>query len=277
MDGVKSPVARLTRFQQLIGAPVRDYLCTGVVHALAFPVTLSVMVREDFPLSVPGMVQLRNSAEHFRPIHTDEVLTVVAWSEGLAAHRGGTQADLVAEVCAGGDLVWRGRSTYLAKGYRPATAESPHPARDGGRPARFIPTLPTAHWALGGGIGRSYAAVSGDYNPIHLSCLGARLFGMKAPVAHGMYLASRMVEEALPAGEPAFAWSVDFHRPVYLPARVAVAVAQRREPAGESGSAGRGARRRQGRWRETAVNAWDPRQRRLHFTGNLRPLAAGRV
>jgi hypothetical protein len=36
-------------------------------------------------------------------------------------------------------------------------------------------------------IGRKYARVSGDYNPIHLWPLTSRLFGFKRAIAHGMY------------------------------------------------------------------------------------------
>lgn len=36
-------------------------------------------------------------------------------------------------------------------------------------------------------VGRQYAAVSGDYNPIHLYNMTAKLLGFKKAIAHGMY------------------------------------------------------------------------------------------
>ena len=39
-------------------------------------------------------------------------------------------------------------------------------------------------------IGFQYAKVSGDWNPIHLPYV-ARLFGMKAPIVHGMWSLGR--------------------------------------------------------------------------------------
>lgn len=36
-------------------------------------------------------------------------------------------------------------------------------------------------------IGRKYAKISGDYNPIHLHSACAKLFGFKQVIAHGMY------------------------------------------------------------------------------------------
>jgi acyl dehydratase len=39
---------------------------------------------------------------------------------------------------------------------------------------------------LPAGLSRQYARVSGDYNPIHLSSLSAKVFGFRSVVAHGM-------------------------------------------------------------------------------------------
>jgi acyl dehydratase len=44
-------------------------------------------------------------------------------------------------------------------------------------------------------VGRRYAQVSGDYNPIHLHPLSARLFGFKRPIAHGWWLLARSLAE----------------------------------------------------------------------------------
>ena len=40
-------------------------------------------------------------------------------------------------------------------------------------------------------LGRRYAAISGDYNPIHLGALSAKLFGFKQAIAHGMWSKAR--------------------------------------------------------------------------------------
>ena len=37
--------------------------------------------------------------------------------------------------------------------------------------------------------------MSGDYNPIHLYGLTARLLGFRRPIAHGMYLVARAVAD----------------------------------------------------------------------------------
>jgi len=80
-------------------------------------------------------------------------------------------------------------------------------------------------WRVPADAGRRYAGVSGDYNPIHLYPLTARLFGFKRAIVHGMWSLGRCVAElhdevrALNAG--AVCLEVSFKTPVLLPARVA--------------------------------------------------------
>ena len=42
-------------------------------------------------------------------------------------------------------------------------------------------------WKLPGDLGRKYAAVSGDHNPIHLYPLTAKALGFPRQIAHGMW------------------------------------------------------------------------------------------
>src|SRR6266487_1403229 len=59
--------------------------------------------------------------------------------------------------------------------------------------ARPLGDGPEPHvvWELPADLGRRYAAVSGDRNPIHLYRLTAWLFGFRRPIAHGMWAAAR--------------------------------------------------------------------------------------
>ena len=52
-----------------------------------------------------------------------------------------------------------------------------------------------------GDIGRRYAGVSGDPNPIHMYAVTARLFGFKSAIAHGMWSYARVLA-ALGAQRP---------------------------------------------------------------------------
>ncbi len=49
--------------------------------------------------------------------------------------------------------------------------------------------------------GRQYAKLSGDFNPIHLSNITARLLGMRQAIIHGMHTVAK-VEAHLRQSEP---------------------------------------------------------------------------
>jgi acyl dehydratase len=75
-------------------------------------------------------------------------------------------------------------------------------------------------WRLGGDLGRRYAAVSGDRNPIHLYGVTAKAFGFPRQIAHGMWSKARSVaavENRLP---DAVRVEVAFKTPILLPGTV---------------------------------------------------------
>lgn len=218
-DVAVDPV-RLTAYQSLLGLRAADRLPAGFVHVVAFPVAAALMARPDFPLPMPGLVHLANEVAQHAPLWRDDRFDVRAWAAGLRAHPKGTAVDLVAEVRRAGSpqLAWRGVATYLATGIRLA-GEAPNEERE-----VFAPALPTGRWRLAADVGRRYAAVSGDRNPIHLSAVTARPFGFRRAIAHGMYTAARALADVGPAAGHTFVWSVEFAAPVLLPSTVAVRV-----------------------------------------------------
>ncbi|MDI3195740.1 MaoC/PaaZ C-terminal domain-containing protein [Pseudarthrobacter sp. AL07] len=255
--GVRADVGNLTAYQHLIGLSARDTLPAGYLHALAFPLAMSVMNRDDFPLPLLGMVHLSNHVEQRSPVLFTESLDIQARVENLRGHRAGTQLDVVSEIRGADtpDIKWTGRSSYLAKGVFLPGIDKPTPHN---RQADFTPPDPTAIWHLGVDTGRAYAAVSGDFNPIHLSVLSAKALGMRRSIAHGMYLASRALADVGPAKGETFTWDVTFESPVFLPARVALEITTGQTP-GEG-------------WQRSDFVAWNPRSGRRHFSGSVASL-----
>jgi acyl dehydratase len=111
-------------------------------------------------------------------------------------------------------------SRYLA---RRGTAGQRTPAQ---RERAIAPDgRPVADWQLPSDAGRRYAALSGDWNPIHLWPWSARPFGFRSPILHGMHSAARVEAECTRlAGRPPRALAIEFLRPVRLPGRVALHV-----------------------------------------------------
>ena len=246
--GVQASSERLTDYQHLLGESASDQLPAGFVHVLAFPVATALMARSDFPLPLVGLVHVANRVSQRRPLSVSDALDVRASAADLRPHRSGTQVDLVTEVSVDGTLAWRGVSTYLARGVHLEGS-----AADDDAPT-FVPPTPTGRWTLDGDIGRRYAAVSGDRNPIHLSALSAKALGFRRAIAHGMYTASRALADVGAGRGDAFDWSVDFVKPVLLPGTVTVRIA---------GSPSDG----------FTFAGWDARSGKPHLTGTVTPLA----
>jgi hypothetical protein len=64
-------------------------------------------------------------------------------------------------------------------------------------------------------VGRKYASISRDYNPIHLTPLLSKLFGFKRPIVHGMYSAA-LILSAQTMGSPTRV-TVRFKKPILMP------------------------------------------------------------
>ncbi|EMY33602.1 MaoC-like domain protein [Arthrobacter crystallopoietes BAB-32] len=253
VHGIQVSLEHVTRFQHLLQGTVRDSLPSVFVHSAAFPVAMSVLARSDFPLPLLGMVHLSNKVRHLRSIHFSEPLEISAWAENLSGHFAGTQVDLRLDVSSAGETVWDGTSTYLAKGvFLPGLDKQTRPQYED-----FIPPRPTATWRLGPEAGREYAGVSGDFNPIHLSSLSARILGLKRSIAHGMYLASRALTSIESVAAERFEWEIGFAAPVFLPATVAVRIEDEEA---------------NGRWSGARFVGWGERSHRKHFHGSARAL-----
>ncbi|MGY5318639.1 MaoC/PaaZ C-terminal domain-containing protein [Neomicrococcus lactis] len=235
---------KLVSYQRLMKDTVRDELPSVFLHAAAFPVALAAMSTADFPLPLMGMVHLKNVVEHRRVVAPEEILNISAWTENLQAHYAGTQFDAVAEISVGDEVVWRGVSTYLSKGtFLAGKPERPErEERDTDTPQSI------ATWKLSGDTGRDYAEVSGDFNPIHLGTIPAKIAGMKGAIVHGMYSAGRALAATAPNGQP-YEWSIEFEAPVFLPAIVAFEA----HASGETG--------------KTEFSGWNAKNQRRHFVG----------
>ncbi|WP_404291297.1 MaoC/PaaZ C-terminal domain-containing protein [Glutamicibacter arilaitensis] len=212
--GARADQEKLTAFRQAVSAPANGKLPSLYVHSLAFPLAMSLMLRDDFPLPLLGMIHLRNEVSVAQPLAQDEVFDVEVNAENLVPHAKGACCDLVVKIVVAGETRLTLRSTFLAKGVRLSGM-----APEAKTHERFVPPRRTAAWKLDGGTGRRWAAVAGDYNPIHLSSLSAKVLGMPGAIAHGIYLAAR----ALAAIEPAngnYEWEIEFQTPVVLPSAV---------------------------------------------------------
>jgi acyl dehydratase len=180
------------------------------------------MSGDRFPLPLLGAVHVENRIEVIRPVDVGEPLDVSVWAQDLRPHRRGRQVDLVSEVSVRAEVVWRGVSTYLSRGTEHVDAKPSDP------PSTEALSAVTAGpvWRLGEGTGRAYAAVSGDWNPIHVHALTARPLGFPSAIAHGMYSYARVLASLGPRlPESGLTSRVWFRKPVRLPSTVSLRTA----------------------------------------------------
>lgn len=185
-------------------------------HTLAFGLHMGIMTDASFPYAAIGSVHLRNSMTRHRLISPTERLDVSATVTNKRAHAKGTIFDFVTTVTAAGteEVVWDSVSTYL----RPGRGDKD--AKPEGEPFDVVPGNGTV-WALKGDLGRRFAAVSGDYNPIHLYPLTAKAFGFPSQIAHGIWTKARCVAAMESRIPDAATVEVEFKKPVLLPTKVA--------------------------------------------------------
>src|SRR5579884_812496 len=208
---------RLADYDRVCKFPLRDQLPSTYPHMLAFPLQLALMTDPDFPFAALGLVHIANRVVQHRPILISDEFQLKVWATGLAPHPRGTQFELRSEARIGEQLVWEESSTILKRGKSNQEGES---GRRDGKPQPPADLPVTATWRLPGDLGRRYASVSGDMNPIHIHSLSARLFGFPTAIVHGMWTKARCLAALDPQLPDGFTVEVEFKKPILLPATV---------------------------------------------------------
>jgi hypothetical protein len=183
-------------------------------HLLAFPLHLELMLLKEFPFAVMGMVHVSNVITQYRAINLLEVMDISCHFSDIRKTDKGFDIDIKTEIHITGELVWESISTNLV------------------RKKTDIASLPKAidaqvelpfkeFWNLSSDLGRRYALISGDSNPIHLFKLSAKLFGFKGHIAHGMWTKARAVAALYnKLDNEACKVEVDFKLPIFLPTTI---------------------------------------------------------
>jgi acyl dehydratase len=214
---------RLAAYQRVCAMPVSDTIPHTYPHVLGFPLQAALMARPGFPLPLAGLVHLENVITVRRRLTAADPLTLTVHAEDLRPHPKGTVVDLVTSARCEGEPVWDGRSSYLSRGR--GTPDAPS-----GSPAPTVPDGPlAARWRLPGDLGRTYAGVSGDVNPIHLYPLTAKAMGFPRAIAHGMWTYARTLAVLGPVADGPSTSHVWFRKPVLLPGSVELVVDKRQD------------------------------------------------
>ncbi len=217
LEDVRPEPEAVAAYARVCGFTLRDRLPATYPHVLAFPLHMAVMADGSFPFGAVGLVHVENRIEQRRPISIGEPLELRVRPTALRPHARGKTFALQTEALVDGEPVWVGLSTMLRRG----SGSGERPTAKGERPVAAEESFaPSAEWRLGGDLGRRYAAVSGDRNPIHMHALTAKPLGFPAAIAHGMWTKARCLAALEPRLPDAFTAEVGFRKPIVLPTKV---------------------------------------------------------
>jgi acyl dehydratase len=221
---------RLAAYDRVCGFALRDGLPATYLHVLIFPLQVALMADRSFPLGLPGLIHVRNRIVAHRLVDSGEVLSLSSSARALRPHPKGAQVALVGEVRVGEELVWEGISTYLARGASaPGEVDAAGEVEPETHPGVELPAdaIPKAVWHVPADMGRRYASVSGDVNPMHLSSLAAKAFGFPRALVHGMWTKAHVLAALDPQLPAAYTVDVAFSQPLLLPAVANLVAVQR--------------------------------------------------
>ncbi len=212
---LEATARQLAAYRRVCGFDPQGVLPATWPHVLSFALQLHLLTDSKFPFPLLGLVHLSNRINVLRPLASLGQVRLSVHAEGLQAHPKGASFSLVTRMEDALGVLWEEHSRMLCRGAHVAGAV----AESGDTtPA---PLTEVTRWYAPKNIGRRYARVSGDYNPIHLSAPTAKLFGFPQAIAHGMWTKARALA-ALAAHLPASGYQVEvqFHKPLRLPSEV---------------------------------------------------------
>lgn len=200
------------RYAAVCGFPNRDVAPVPYLHMLAFPLHMQLMTDAKFPFPAIGSVHLENTITQHRPVAIGETVSLSLRADNLRASTKGRAWDMNVTGTVGDEVVWESVSTYLRVGGGD---------KENGDPGMSLAGIDAKGpvWSVPESIGRTYGAVSGDRNPIHLYPLTAKALGFPRHIAHGMWSKTRCIaalENRLP---DAVTIEVAFKKPIFLPGK----------------------------------------------------------
>lgn len=213
--------AHYASYCELTGWNGKGDLHPCYLQTLSLPLQMECLLDKKSPFPLLGLVHIKNAITQHR---CDKHLPfeVRVKFTGVRQHPRGWECDVGVTALQNGQSVYEAISTYLTRvkashveppGARATSIQAKESAAPDNHDIAAIDAPEN--------VGRRYARVSGDYNPIHLSHLTAKAFGFKRAIAHGMWTLARSYTALLDGQERAFArvqLDAQFEKPVFLPA-----------------------------------------------------------
>ena len=218
---------RYKKYCELAGWQQDDTMHPLYWQVRSLPLQLKLISSPQSPFAMLGLVHISNRVTDYTQCRPDIPCELIVRFGQVFQHRRGYAFEVVVTASQRGKPVYAAVGTYLARTGHSATGLPAWEERDMTLPDDTSELTPIQ---ASGGLIRRYARVSGDYNPIHLSQVTAKLFGFKRAIAHGMWTAARVISD-LQASHQLNGQEIDiqFKRPLFLPGKAKAVVGQTSE------------------------------------------------
>ena len=211
---------QLNRFKTFFGLQSnQEAVPITFLHLLVFRPHLKFMLAKQLPFPVLGLVHMYNEIISHKDVFIDDRVNIQISISEIKQTNKGVEITLHSKIFRDRSLVWESFSGYL----------NPVRSKGAAKPALKRLNMNNAYerqqkWSILSNLGRQYARLSGDANPIHLCGLTAKFFGFKQAIAHGMCMAfkcSAALENlSISNANRPTRLSIHFNKPVYLPSDV---------------------------------------------------------
>jgi hypothetical protein len=219
----RAALATLQRFAGRDDAITTDRLLLLAPHVTGFRLTMAMLMHPDWPLPIWRALQLRNRLLRSGEVKVAYPSDLIVQAIGWRVHDKGIELDVHAQLLQGEDCPWESVTTFYYRGafkgprLHGADDGAPFvsPVIDGSRP-------PVARWTVDGGSSLRFAALTGDYNPLHLLDAYARKTGFAAASAHPQRIAAQCLGHLAPTTAPPQQLDLWLKGPVYFGRTVAL-------------------------------------------------------
>ena len=157
-------------------------------HVLTSSMHIHLITDKRFPASALGAVHSRMHIVQYEPIPDSQKVDLHCRISNARTLKAGLETDIVTTVTADDKRLWQSVATYIFRGRKFGKPGEQHPW------ATFDPLGEAsieAQWHVPADMGKRYAKITGDYNPIHVSRFMAKMFGFKRDIVHGMWCLCR--------------------------------------------------------------------------------------
>ncbi len=214
IDNLTLSPDKLKKYNKICGFDHTLIIPATFLHAYIFPMHTNLLSQPDVPFPLPGLIHYANSIIQHRPLYIGEEFSVTCRFGNLIAHDKGQAFEVLSYISVNNKRIWEDVTIYLYKG-----KEGVGKVLEWNQPILEDNCIKES-WSLYQNLGFEFALASGDFNPIHLHPITAKLFGFERHLIHGMWSVGKilaLLEKRMPES---FELNASFKTPIYLPASV---------------------------------------------------------